>query len=81
MIWPNIEIEVLRATRYTPAHLHHVCAADQERNLGSMQRRHRSVMKLIGAAFTVDGWNRASCTCSHSHQLRNETATRVHGGR
>src|SRR5262245_3991474 len=49
----------------TPPHVHHVCAADQERNLGSMQRCHRSVMKLIGAAFSLDGWNCSCCACNH----------------
>src|SRR5262245_6973251 len=73
MIWPNIKIEVLGATRHTPAHLHHVCAADQKRNLGSMQRCHRSAMKLISAAFTLDGWNCPCCVCSHHSSITRGT--------
>src|SRR5213592_2410497 len=81
MIWPNIEIEVLRATRHTSAHLHHVRAADQERNLRSMQRCHRSAMKLISADFTVDGLNRRGCTCSHYSSITHwNRATRAWPG-
>src|SRR5262245_83330 len=69
MIWPNIEIEVLGATRHTPAHFHHVCSADQERNFGSMQRCHRSAMKLTTAPFTLSGWNCPCCACSHHSSI------------
>src|SRR6266550_9018668 len=81
MIWPNIEVEVLRATRHTSAHLHHVRAADQERNLGSMQRCHRSTMKLISADFTVDGLNRRGSTYSHYSSITHwNRATRAWPG-
>src|ERR1043166_834600 len=65
MLWPNIQIEILRATRHTSAHLHHVCAADQEWDIGSMQCCHRSAMKLISFTFTVDSSNWRRCACSH----------------
>src|SRR5882757_4324135 len=81
MIWPNIEVEVLRATRHTSAHLHHVRTADQERNLGSMQRCHRPAMKLISDDFTVDGLNRRGCTCSHYSSITHwNCATRAWPG-
>ena len=65
MFRPNIEIEVLRATRHASAYLDHVRAADQERNLGSMQRCYRSAMKLIAAAFIVIDSKCRGCACGH----------------